>query len=230
MTCVVAWISEEKMFIGSDTAAVAGDRVIMIGNPKFLLIKRRKNPDMLIGVAGRAKAYQVLMKLNGLIPEDKTKDPHAFVSQIISPLIQCLMAEEHLTYVSEETETEEELQSSELLVAYRGKLFEIGADFSVLEIAANFHAIGSGGEYAVSSITTAVNMGAKIEPEQLILNALKAAETYSASVRGPFKTIEVPIEKTEKEEKKNKKGAKPKEKVPKKTSKKKKETGGKTKK
>jgi ATP-dependent protease HslVU (ClpYQ) peptidase subunit len=75
-----------------------------------------------------------------------------------------------------------------IMIGYKGKLFIIGEDFTLSEIAAPYEAIGAGAKYALGYLYA---MGkTSLSPERMIENALGCAEHFCAGVRGPFIVLE----------------------------------------
>ena len=72
------------------------------------------------------------------------------------------------------------------LVGYRGRLFYVGDDYQVGEYACGFGAVGCGEGYALGALFALHNGG---KPKKRIMIALRAAEYFSAGVRGPFRVL-----------------------------------------
>jgi ATP-dependent protease HslVU (ClpYQ) peptidase subunit len=71
------------------------------------------------------------------------------------------------------------------LIAVRGRLFEIEEDYQVGETCNGFAAVGCGREVALGSLFSTKGN----EPRARVVTALKAAEEFSTSVRGPFTVL-----------------------------------------
>jgi ATP-dependent protease HslVU (ClpYQ) peptidase subunit len=190
MTCVIALVDRDRMYMACDSAASSGDRVMILKRPKFHRITSEGNPDLLIGCSGRAKSIQVLGWL-GLteIPKDTEPDPHTFIVQAIVPRIEALLEQYQLAYADKETG--ELVHDNQFIIAYRGSIFTIGVDFYALESAKPYNTIGSGGPWALCGMDTAKSMNPDITPEELIMKGMEQAVEYSAGVRGPFQAIEI---------------------------------------
>ena len=68
------------------------------------------------------------------------------------------------------------------LVGYRGRLYEIDCDFQVGIPAANYAAVGCGAQLCLGSLYSTTGQ----PPRDRLRQALRAAEQFSAGVRGPF--------------------------------------------
>ncbi len=75
-------------------------------------------------------------------------------------------------------------QGGEFLVGYRGKLYYIAGDFQVGIVKSKFDAVGCGSSYAKGCLHGTESLD--LTPRQRLTAALKAAERFSAGVRGPY--------------------------------------------
>ena len=80
--------------------------------------------------------------------------------------------------------------SSQILVAFRGRLFVVQCDFQVCERSERYDAIGCGADYALGSLFE--TDGRKMNPRSRLKRALQCAEKFSAGVRGPFTILKLP--------------------------------------
>jgi len=76
----------------------------------------------------------------------------------------------------------EEETAGTFLVGYRGKLFKIDSDYQVAIPTLPFEACGCGQDMALGAMYS----NGHLPPEERILQALEAAEQFSAGVRRPF--------------------------------------------
>lgn len=80
-------------------------------------------------------------------------------------------------------------EGGSFLVAWRGRLFEIGSDYQVGEVPDGFAAVGCGREPALGSLYTSKRIAGKLGPDAVRL-ALEAAAEFSGYVRGPYHVLE----------------------------------------
>lgn len=78
-------------------------------------------------------------------------------------------------------------EGGEFLVGYAGRLFHIDSDFQVGEPACGYMAVGSGAAVCLGSLFSSVAVS---DQTMRISQALKAAETFNAFVKGPFVILE----------------------------------------
>jgi len=81
------------------------------------------------------------------------------------------------------TEDERE-EGGTFLVGVRGRLFTIYGDYQVASAADGFAAVGCGDQIALGALYATA--ATRMKPRARLLVALRAAERFSAGVRGPF--------------------------------------------
>ena len=79
---------------------------------------------------------------------------------------------------------EYESSNGAFLVGYQSRLFCIHSDYSLVEVAQDFHCIGSGEEVALGSLYTSKRLVSN--PVERIELALEAAATFCNGVGAPF--------------------------------------------
>ncbi len=82
------------------------------------------------------------------------------------------------------TKKEEQESGGTFLVGYHGHLYQIAGDYQVAENVLHYDACGCGADIALGSLYSTVG-----SPTKRLETALKAAEQFSAGVRGPFHYI-----------------------------------------
>lgn len=76
------------------------------------------------------------------------------------------------------------------LLGMAGRLFTIGDDFAVIEVASGYHAVGSGAHLALGSMHTTRHL--EWNPGARLHAALEAAEQHTNGVRPPFTIVRLP--------------------------------------
>jgi ATP-dependent protease HslVU (ClpYQ) peptidase subunit len=156
MTCLVGLIDNDRVFIGGDSAAVAGDSVEIRTNRKVF-----RNGDFVIGFTGSFRVGQLLQYAT--LPSVEGDAMEHIVLRVV-PVIKGIAGKE----------------TDEILIGYQGRLFKISSDYSVAEYPA-YAAAGQGEPYALGRMHG--SLGA---PEQRVVAALAAAEAHCGAVRAPF--------------------------------------------
>ena len=181
MTCIVGMIDNGKVWIGGDSASGNGLDVTVRKDTKVF-----KNSDFLIGYTSSFRMGQLLrFKFNPPIyyAEQHNNDPYQYMcTDFIDSIRKCLKDGGYTTI-----ENNEEF-GGVFLVGFQGRLFHIESDFQVGEAIAKYNAVGCGAKYAKGSLYSSWNFhDNKIYgPDEIIREALLAAENFSGGVRSPF--------------------------------------------
>lgn len=81
----------------------------------------------------------------------------------------------------------EQEEGGSFLVGVRGRLFEIGEDYQVGELADGYAAVGCGAEIALGALHATVDAGMSLQTRAVA--ALEAAAHFSTGVRPPFTVV-----------------------------------------
>jgi len=167
MTAIVGIVGKKYIYIGADSLAVSNLSTIARADAKVFI-----NGPYIIGFTTSWRMGQLLQYEFNHISHPLKMDDHRFMVTRFVPVIKkCL-------------ETGGFVGGGDFLVGYRKKLYTIGSDFQVGMPLDNFAAIGCGLDLCLGSLHTTKEY--KIEPEDKVLLALKAAEYFNSGVRGPF--------------------------------------------
>lgn len=174
MTCIVGLIHKGKVYMGGDSAGVAGTDV---QNRKD--VKVFNNGPFVMGFTTSFRMGQLLQF--SLKVEQKIKprqDVMEYMVNVFIPAVQKCLKEGG--WVSDGK------QGGNFLVGFKGRLFEIQGDYQVAEVSEEYNAVGCGENYAKGSLYS--NRHIK-DPVERINDALKAAEHFSSGVRSPFTIV-----------------------------------------
>jgi ATP-dependent protease HslVU (ClpYQ) peptidase subunit len=177
MTCIAALVEKGKVYMAADSAATGGWSQCIRSDGKMFAV----SDDMLLGVCGSLRVRDLLKyKLPSLRYDPKQSDvTHFIVTDFVEAMRQCLRD-------GGACHSENGIDSFEgaVLIAFRGKLYEIDNDFQVAEQLAPYHAVGSGSDIAQGSLHS--THGLKMSARKRLERAMLASERYNASVRAPF--------------------------------------------
>jgi ATP-dependent protease HslVU (ClpYQ) peptidase subunit len=177
MTCVVAMISDDTVYMGADSAGSNGWGYHIRKDPKVFY-----NGDFLIGFTTSFRMGQLLM-FNKL-PEVKLKhekDMFKFMVKHFVPAIRNLFEAGGFSKIESNRD-----EGGEFLVGYGGRIFRIYGDFQVSETVNNYDAVGCGEYAAIAALRTLEMSKSKLSPSKSIKMALKCAESIHEGVKGPF--------------------------------------------
>ena len=170
MTCIVGLEDRGTIYMGGDSAATgdAGSQSLR-SDPKVFRVG-----DLLIGCAGSFRMAQ-LIRFDTKLPEHKKSDTdHAYIVRRVIAAIRKSLAAGGF----------KDECGGNLIMGYRGRLYEIGCDFDVAPSDEYYRAIGSGEPVALGVMYATADLG--WSPEARIRTALEASERYNAWCRGPF--------------------------------------------
>lgn len=183
MTTVIAYRTDDDIYFASDSRVSAGHSHDELDRPKFF----RRGP-VTFGGAGFLRVLNVVETFE---PPNLGKagkaDPRGYVlNRLVPALVKHMANHEFLSRDEGRAEN-----GGVLVAAVRGRLFEIGWDFSVQETAGDVVALGSGSTYALGYLDAARDfmdlaaVEASIESmECLLLNALASAEDHDSGTGG----------------------------------------------
>jgi hypothetical protein len=176
MTCIVAIAEKGKVYMGADSYGSNGYSGTYVSNPKCFI-----SGEFLIGCTSTFRLIDLLahhLKVPK-VHEDEHCDPDKFMRvYFINAVRKCLTENNHIT-INAGMES-----GGNFLVGYRGKIYEIQPDFSVLNVPDYGGSVGSGENAARGSLWTTKDL--KMSPEKRVLVALQSAEAVNCGVRGPF--------------------------------------------
>jgi ATP-dependent protease HslVU (ClpYQ) peptidase subunit len=191
MTCIVGLVHDGDVYIGGDSAGVAGLSLSIRADEKVF-----GNGPFIMGFTTSFRMGQLLRYK--FAPPAQTvhqDDMEYMVTSFVDACRQC--------FSGNGFGDKEATVGGNFLVGYKGKLYNIEGDYQVGVPRATFDAVGCGTDLALGAMFATEGLG----PEDRINAALAAASTFSAGVAPPFTILRL-----EGENKKPK--AKPKAKKP----------------
>lgn len=176
MTCIVGLVDNGTVWMGGDSAGVAGMDLVVRKDPKVFRVGR--------AVIGGTSSFRMLQLLQFAETEENPcyatplVDPYEFAVRKFVPWMRKLFLDGGFSRKYNNVET-----GGVFLIGYFGRLFRIDDDFQVGEAACGFDACGCGENLARGSLATGELLGSA---EYRVEKALQVAEKFSAGVRGPF--------------------------------------------
>lgn len=172
MTCIAGFVEGDTVWMGGDSAGVAGWALTVRADQKVF-----RSGAMVFGFAGSFRMGQ-LLRHAFRIPDH---DPRVAVEKymavtFVDAVRECLKSHGWAERVNEQE------RGGHFLVGYRGRLFSVQSDYQVGETVDGFDAIGCGEDFARGALFATPHLRGQ---ERLEL-ALRSAERQSAGVRGPF--------------------------------------------
>lgn len=179
MTAIVGLIHDGTVHIGGDSAGVSGWTMTVRADSKVFT-----NGPYLFGFTSSFRMGQLIRyALNA--PDPTGDDVEGFMSTtFIDAVRDCLKAG---GWATKDNEREE---GGVFMAGVAGRLFVVQADYQVGEAADGYAAIGCGDQIARGALYATAS--SRMAPRKRIELALKAAERFSAGVRGPFTCLSQP--------------------------------------
>jgi ATP-dependent protease HslVU (ClpYQ) peptidase subunit len=172
MTAIVGLVHDGSVFIGGDSAGVSGLSLAVRADTKVFQRDR-----YLFGFTTSFRMGQ-LIRYAFRLPTPKGEIDKFMATRFIDGLRDCLKAG---GWAKKENDREE---GGTFLVGVRGQLFAVYDDYQVAKAADGFAAVGCGDQVALGALYATA--GSALKPRRRIRIALRAAERFSAGVRGPF--------------------------------------------
>lgn len=175
MSCIVGIEHSGGVTIGGDSAAVDGSSISARRDPKVFT-----NRAYLIGFSGSYRVGQ-LLRYSFTPPAPPARGLDRFMSTLfVDALRETLREGGALVTDPEIGETVDGCS----LVATRGRLFMVDADFQIGRQITGYDALGEGHQLALGSLHTTQRFD--IAPHDRVVYALQATAAYSTGVTAPF--------------------------------------------
>lgn len=172
VTAIVGLVDKGRVFVGGDSAGVDDLALTVRADTKVF----RTGP-YLFGFTTSFRMGQLIRY--ALVPPEPKGRLDRFMSTVfIDSLRDCLKAG---GWARKDNEREE---GGTFLVGVRGRLFTVYGDYQVASAADGYAAVGCGDQIALGALYATA--GSALKPRQRVRLALRAAERFSAGVRGPF--------------------------------------------
>lgn len=143
MTCIVAAVENDAVYMGADSAVTnEGDGY----RYKFTTPKLFKKNGLLFGFAGEFKTPSILLYEDW--PEIETEDINKYLYELLTKWLFKKCSKYKITSVENEIASAE----ASLLIGSKDKLFLMDSSFVASEISRQFESIGSGCAYAMGAM------------------------------------------------------------------------------
>lgn len=172
MTCIVGFVEGATVWMGGDSAGVAGWAMTVRADRKVF-----RNGPMLFGFTTSFRMGQLLRYALKVPHHEPGVDVECYMATTFMDAVrECLKSH---GWAAKDKEREE---GGQFLVGYRGVLFTIDSDYQVEITQDGFSACGCGDQVARGALFASAHLAGR---DRLDV-ALRAAERCTAGVRGPF--------------------------------------------
>lgn len=172
MTAIVGLVHNSTVYLGGDSAGVAGYSLTVRADQKVFT-----NGPYAMGFTTSFRMGQLLRHALKA-PKPKGDLDRFMATTFVDAIRETLKTGGWLRKDSDQE------QGGTFLVGIHGRLFEIASDFQVGEAADKYAAVGCGDELALGALYATAQT--QLGPRKRVRLALEAAAHFSAGVRGPF--------------------------------------------
>jgi ATP-dependent protease HslVU (ClpYQ) peptidase subunit len=170
MTCVVGLVDKGDVYIGGDSAGIAGLSLSVRADEKVF-----GNGPFIMGFTSSFRMGQLLRyKFSPPAQTVHQNDMEYMVTSFIDACRTC--------FSQNGFGDKDATVGGSFLVGYKGQLYTIEGDYQVGKLHAPFDAVGCGSDLALGALYATEGQ----QPEKRINLALQAASTFSAGVAPPF--------------------------------------------
>ncbi len=180
MTAIAGLVHEGTVWMGGDSAGVAGYSLAVRRDPKVFRVG-----EFLLGFTSSFRMGQIMRYYLTPPTPKEGQDPFDYmVSSFVEEVRKLLKTSGYL-----QTENGRETIGT-FLVGWRGCLYCVCDDLQVAELATPYAACGCGQDLVLGSLHTTEQITGLTAKERIAF-ALEGAERFSTGVRGPFTILEV---------------------------------------
>lgn len=162
--------------MGGDSAAVLGDKLNVIATRKVF-----HNGPYLIGFAGSFRLGQILQYRADLPVPEYDENVEVFMATRFIDAVR-----QNLRDGGVIREREKQELGGGFLIGFRGAIYQVEENFTVLRNFDPFAAVGSGAYIALGALHALHFINSEMDPEARIRLALAASERWCSGVRAPF--------------------------------------------
>lgn len=177
MTCIVALKADDgRVIMGADSAGADERCVLTLKEPKIARVG-----GALIGYTSSFRMGQLLAH-SLTLPEHHADVPveKYMATSFVNAVRNCF---KDGGYSKRENDIE---SGGTFLIAYRGRIFHVQDNYSVIESAESFDSCGSGFLAALGSLHSTNPALLDLDPMKRVQLALDAAQRFCVGVRGPM--------------------------------------------
>lgn len=177
MTSIVGISRDGHVYMGGDSCGSDSYSWMHVSNPKVFQVDK-----FLFGCCGSFRMIDLLRFSLKVEPQTVDQSDDGYIRTTFITAVRKLFKENG--FMRDESRD----RGGNFLLGYRGNLYEIQDDFSVLNTPPWGHAVGSGEQPARGSLFTTRD---DWDCFKRITKALESAEATTPSVRGPFVTLNI---------------------------------------
>ena len=179
MTCIIGVIEDNKVYIGGDSASIAGYNQVRRNDKKVFSKMSVDGVEYIFGGAGSFRMIQ-LLQYSVNIPKNTKDSIFEFMCTDFINTVRSVFKENGYTTITSNNE-----KCDKFLVGVGSDLFAVDEDFQVVH--SNLHSIGAGNSFALGAFKALENSQFPIEEK--IKKSLEISEHFNIGVVSPFYII-----------------------------------------
>lgn len=178
MTCIVGFVEKKHVYMAGDHMGSDGYSDLHYNNQKVFI-----NGDFIIGYCGSFRMGQILQYdwVQPKRPKTMNNDLQYIVKLVVPSIMKAFDCKGFLQTAHSSDEAGQKLGGN-FLLGYKGKLYHVQADFSVLEDTRGYDAVGCGLDFAKGALYW-LSKDDSLSPADKLRKALEATEEHSTPVR-----------------------------------------------
>lgn len=181
MTLIVGFVNGGEVYLGGDSSLSDGRTIRPTAEPKVFHFG-----PFIMGTSGSCVIPDAIFNLQPSIWEDSPLNPRATVFHFVVELKREL---ERLGMLGSDEGQAIMPDYSYILIGYKGRLFTVQHDFSVVEYDTDHAAIGANEELALGIIAAIRGHSEIHSPDAIVLATLDIASQVSPNIIAPFHVI-----------------------------------------
>lgn len=181
MTCIAGLEADGKVWIGGDSAGVAGWSMTVCSDEKVF-----KNGEFLFGFTSSFRMGEILRYAFSPPEQLASEADHAYLSTRFIDSLRSALAAGGFKRTHDGVES-----GGTFLLGYRRSLYLVQDDLAVLRAAVGYGAVGCGHEIAKGCLYGTDTPEWAGKPGSRVYRALDAAAFLSAGVRAPFTVLSI---------------------------------------
>lgn len=184
MTTLIGIQGRNWALLGADTRIADDSTIYKLAKGHSKIVEHE---DFTIACAGDLRAINILQAGLKLPKTYVAKDDAHFITSFLIPAMRKAFADSGYEKTSEGQSSHE----SEFLVAYNGKIYEIGSDYSWVQDSRGIYALGSGGQIALGALAALTPSSSMLrgEARKIANSVLEIASAYNSDTAPPFHIV-----------------------------------------
>jgi ATP-dependent protease HslVU (ClpYQ) peptidase subunit len=175
MSVIVGIVRSGVIHMGADSYVGSGWDCGLMSTPKIFELG-----EMVIGFSGDVSVLNAIRYRLKVPEHGEEETDEAFLAVKVADALRGAIGEAGRLMKKDDVES----TRASMLIGYRGNLYRIGSEFSVLRRAQEYEAVGAGEDYALGALFAGKKNRDGVK--KILTTALMAASQHSAVVSPPF--------------------------------------------